>query len=150
MRNPFAILKPLLHVRRPSRMTDMPAMTDGFWLRKGYDALTFFGTIVTATKEAAQEMGRKGNELKTHEMIHLRQAQSTHDSWLCFYALYIWYYLRALPQNRHMRNAAYRLNPFEMEAYENMYDPDYANHEANGWRRYARMKPSERLRLLRK
>jgi hypothetical protein len=148
--HPLTIVSLLLRAVRPSRTNDMPAVALPFWIRKGYDGLTFFGHIITHSQEDAEAMNTRFDAFKNHEMIHLYQARSTHDSWLCFYALYIWYYLRALPQNRHMRNAAYRLNPFEMEAYENMYDPDYANHEANGWRRYARMKPSERLRLFRK
>ena len=151
MHNPFRILKLLLHIRRPSRIDDMPVVTDAFWLRKGYDALTFFGTIVTATNELALRMDRKKDFLKNHEMIHLRQAQSTHDSWLCFYSLYLWYYVRALPMNRHLRNAAYELNPFEMEAYKHMYDTNYLNQPQCGseWRKYAQMKPCERLRLQR-
>ena len=49
-----------------------------------------------------------------------------------------------------MHNAAYWLNPFEMEAYAHMYDEDYiekCSEGANGWRTYAKMKPSERLKI---
>ena len=49
-----------------------------------------------------------------------------------------------------MRNAAYYLNPFEMEAYEHMYEPDYlekCTNGAQGWRVYAKMKPSERRKM---
>ena len=49
-----------------------------------------------------------------------------------------------------MRNAAYYLNPFEIEAYKHMYDPNYVEkcrQGANEWRTYAKMKPSERLRI---
>ncbi len=80
-------------------------------------------------------------------MIHLRQAQSTGDSWVCFYCLYIWYYLRALPQNRHRRNAAYLINPFEIEAYRHMDEPDYLDRPATEWRKWAKMKPSERIKF---
>jgi hypothetical protein len=125
----------------------MPIFVDAFWLRRGYDALTFFGTIVTATAEEARRLSAKGSTIKNHEMIHLRQAQSCHDSWLLFYWLYGWYYLRALPMNRKLRNAAYRLNPFEMEAYAHMHDLHYTDHEVSEWRIYAKMKPSERLRI---
>ena len=127
---------------------DMPVVKNSFWLRPGYQALTFFGFIVTATQQDAEAMSDRASDLKRHEMIHLRQAQSTGDSWVRFYFLYIWYYLRALPQNRRMRNAAYIINPFEMEAYRHMHEPDYPDGPADEWRRWAKMKPRERLALL--
>ena len=174
MNNPFRILKYVLKMRRPSRVSDMEAVFDGFWLRPGYHALTFFGFIVCRTEETVslinqavtgrtQALGSDSTHqpadkladsfavMKNHEMIHLRQAQSCHNSWLLFYIRYMWYYLRALPQNRQMKNAAYLLNPFEMEAYAHQDDPDYLNDKANGtngWRDYARQSPSERLASL--
>lgn len=149
MKNPFSILRYLWGVRRPSRIIDMKVVCDSFWLGKGYTALTFFGTIIAATPEDVRAMSREGNTIKRHETIHLRQAQSTHDSWLLFYLLYGWYYLLALPQNRRLKNAAYRINPFELEAYENEYDRDYLDKckekGAIQWRVYARMTPKERV-----
>jgi len=151
MKNPLRLPLLMLRSRRPSRIKEMGVVCDDFWLRRGYDALTFFGTVVAATPEMAASMQGKRNRLKNHETIHLRQAQDTHDSWLCFYALYLWYYLKALPMNRRLKNAAYVLNPFELEAYRHMNDLDYTNDPRCGteWRRYARMKPRERLSLLR-
>lgn len=146
--NPLRLPLLMLKARRPSHVTDMPTMLDSFWLRKGYDALTFFGTIVTASDEMVRELSEHSNPLRRHEMIHLRQAQATHDSWFCFYLLYIYYYLQALPMNCKLRNAAYLLNPFELEAYGHMCDAGYLNHPACGqeWRRFARMTLAERLR----
>ena len=170
MRNPLRILKLLAKVRRPSRVDNMTAVLDGFWLRRNYQALTFFGFIVCRTEDVVRRLNEgvsqgevtpgkdKGADsqgyayavMKNHETIHLRQAQACHNSWLCFYLLYIWYYLRALPQNRQLKNAAYVLNPFEMEAYEHERDFDYLADKqggTNGWRDYARLSPRERLRL---
>ena len=76
---------------------NMPVVRNSFWLRKGYAALTFFGTVIASTKEDAKEFENKKSTLRNHEMIHLRQAQSTHDSWLLFYLLYIWYSIKLLP-----------------------------------------------------
>ena len=141
---------------RPSKVVDMPAVVNTFWLRKGYEGLTFFGHILAPTQELADRFNASSDvaadlqsaALKNHEMIHLRQAQSCGDSWLRFYLLYIWYWLRGLRMNRKMKHAAYLLNPFEMEAYDRMYDPDYlAKGEATEWRRYAKMSLSARLRL---
>ena len=144
-------LKPLVFIwraRKPSKMDNMPALRNTFWLRKGFAALTFFGTIITATKEEAERLNTSVNSIKVHEMIHLRQAQSLHDSWLLFYVRYLWYYLRGLPQNRRMRRAAYMTNPFELEAYRHMHDSHYleqCRNGANEWRLYAKMKPRQRL-----
>ena len=135
---------------RPSKVTDMPAVVNTFWLRKGYEGLTFFGQILTPTQELADRFNASFNALKNHEMIHLRQAQSCGDSWLRFYLLYIWYWLKALPANRKMKHAAYLLNPFEMEAYARMHDLDYLKGPATEWRRYAKMSLKDRLKLYRK
>ncbi len=147
MNNPLSIVGLLLKAKRPSRLSDMTARKDSFWLGKGYEALTFFGTVLTHTQAEADRMNSHYDTLKNHEMIHLYQARSTHDSWLCFYALYIWHSLRLLPYNRRIKNAAYRLNPFEMEAYEHMNDLSYTRQHpdgANGWRHYAKMSVEER------
>ena len=135
---------------RPSKVADMPAVVNTFWLRKGYEGLTFFGQILTPTQELADRFNASFNALKNHEMIHLRQAQACGDSWLRFYLLYIWYWLKALPANRKMKQAAYLLNPFEMEAYARMHDLDYLKGPATEWRRYAKMSLEDRLKLYRK
>ena len=151
MNNPLLIFPLMLKARRPSRLTDMPAVRNAFWLKKGYVALTFFGTVLTHSQEEAERINSHYDELKNHEMIHLHQARATHDSWLCFYALYLWYWLKGLPYNRRMKNAAYLLNPFEMEAYRHMYDMSYLQRlpegKADEWRRFAKMKMAERHRL---
>jgi hypothetical protein len=136
---------------RPSKITDMPAVVNTFWLRKGYEGLTFFGHILAPTQELADRFnGSADRALKNHEMIHLRQAQSCGDSWLRFYLLYIWYWLKGLRMNRKMKHAAYLLNPFEMEAYARMNDLDYLKGPATEWRKYAKMKLKDRLKLYQK
>ena len=136
---------------RPSKITDMPAVVNTFWLRKGYEGLTFFGHILAPTQELADRFnGSADRALKNHEMIHLRQAQSCGDSWLRFYLLYIWYWLKGLRMNRQMKHAAYLLNPFEMEAYARMNDLDYLKGPATEWRKYAKMKLKDRLKLYQK
>ena len=132
---------------RPSKVTDMPAVVNTFWLRKGYEGLTFFGHILTPSQELADRFNSGASSLKNHEMIHLRQAQSCGDSWLRFYLLYIWYWLKGLRMNRKMKHAAYLLNPFEMEAYARMYDFDYPKGPATEWRKYAKMSLKQRLQL---
>ena len=145
---------------RPSKVVDMPAVVNTFWLRKGYEGLTFFGHILAPTQELADRFNASSGvaadlqsaALKNHEMIHLRQAQSCGDSWLRFYILYIWYWLRTVcfggfAVRRQMKHAAYLLNPFEIEAYAHMHDLDYLKGPATEWRRYAKMPLKDRLKL---
>ena len=134
---------------KPSKITDMRATVSRLWCRKGYSAITLFGRIYTREQAMADSLNRRFDTLKNHEMIHLRQAQSTRNSWLLFYTLYIYYSLRALPYWRKKRNAAYYLNPFEMEAYRHMDDLHYLDDKPQGteeWRKYARMPLRERLK----
>ena len=154
--HPFRMLHILRFVwkaRRPSTVHDMPAIVDTFWIKSGYEALTFFGTILTHSKEEADAMNGRLTTLKNHEMIHLKQAQSTGDSWWRFYRLYLRYWLQGWRQRKRYHNAGYRLNPFEMEAYEHMYDLHYLDHCQRGaedWKRYARMTLEERDKLKRR
>ena len=80
----------------------MRAIARPWLIRKGYDGMTFFGRIITHSKEEAARINTShaskdtvSSIIKNHEMIHLYQARSTHDSWFCFYILYGWYWLLA-------------------------------------------------------
>ena len=149
----FRVVPMMWRAVRPSKVVDMPAVVNSFWLRKGFEGLAFFGHILTPSEETAK-LFKVSSAMKNHEMIHLRQAQATHDSWLCFYVMYAWYWLKGLPYNRRMKNAAYWLNPFEMEAYLHMYDLHYLERQPDGkaveWKRFAAMKMDERRAFLRK
>lgn len=149
--NPLTIFPLILHAERPSRIQDMHAIALPFWIRKGYDGLTFFGHIITHSQQDAEALNTHFDSMKNHEMIHLYQARSTHDSWIMFYWLYFIYWLRALCYCRHLRNAGYLLNPFEMEAYAHMYDLNYLSKKDEGcteWKHFAQLSLSERLSLL--
>ena len=142
------ILLMMLRAPRPSRQNDMKAVAMPRWIRKGYDGLTFFGTIITPTQQEAEAFNRRFSFLKNHEMIHLYQARSCHNSWLLFYLRYGWYWLLSSRYHKRLKNAGYLLNPFELEAYDRMYDLHYLDDKPQGtseWRRYARMPLSERL-----
>ena len=86
---------------RPSRVVDMPAVVNTFWLPKGYEGLTFFGHILAPSQDEADRFNNGYSTMKNHEMIHLRQAQACGDSWLRFYLLYIWYWPRLSEGSRH-------------------------------------------------
>ena len=141
----------MLRAPRPSRQNDMRAVAMPRWIKKGYDGLTFFGHIITHTEQDAEAFNERFGSIKNHEMIHLYQARACHDSWLLFYLRYGWYWLLASRYRKHLRNAGYRLNPFEMEAYANMHDLHYLDDKQSGtneWRRYARMPLIERIKLI--
>jgi hypothetical protein len=149
--SPLLIIPMMMRAVRPSRIKDMTAIALPFWIRKGYDGLTFFGHIITHSQEDAEAMNTRFDAFKNHEMIHLYQARSTHDSWLCFYARYFVFWLRACRYRKHLKNAGYLLNPFEMEAYAHMHDLDYLSDKPDGctgWKAYARLSLDERLDML--
>ncbi len=154
MNHPFRILLLLMKARRPSRIIDMPVLKEAFWLKKGYEALTFFGFILMRSTEEARRITEDSRmaPLKNHEMIHLRQAQACGDSWLCFYWKYFVFWIKARKARCQLKNAGYLLNPFEMEAYAHMYDLHYLERfpdgKATGWKRYAEMSLDERLLTL--
>jgi len=140
------ILLMMFRAQRPSRISDMPAIAKPRWIRKGYEGMTFFGHIITHCEQEAAAFNKCCSALKHHEMIHLYQARSTHDSWLCFYARYLYYWLLASRYCRRLRHAGYLLNPFELEAYAHMHDPAYPPSDgiAVEWKHYAQMPLSER------
>ena len=132
-------------------MVVMKAEYSKWWSRRGYMAITLFGHVITGSRELADELNGEMGPLMNHEMIHLRQAQSTGNSWWRFYLLYGWFSLAALRYCRKVKNSAYVLNPFEMEAYKYMYDMDYLkrnNGLATAWREYRKMTLNERLKVL--
>ena len=148
MATPLTIIPLMFRAKRPSRMKDMQAVSLPFWIRKGYEGMTFFGHIITHSKAEAERFNNRHDALKNHEMIHLYQARSTHDSWMCFYWKYFLFWLKARRYHKHLRNAGYLLNPFEMEAYEHMHDLDYLADKENGatgWRHYAEMSLEKRF-----
>ena len=143
----------MLRATRPCSLDDMKAVAKPRWIRKGYDGLTFFGHIITHTQQEAEAFNQRSDSFKNHEMIHLYQARTCCNSWFVFYVRYGWYWLMACRYRKKLKNAGYLLNPFEMEAYANMHNLHYLDdkpHGAAGWRRYAAMPLSERLKAYEK
>ena len=79
----FQIVPIMWRAVRPSRIADMPAVVNTFWLRKGYEGLTFFGQILTPTQQEADRFNagasadRMSAAMKNHEMIHLGVVRQT-------------------------------------------------------------------------
>lgn len=142
-------------VRRPDKYSCITVRASRFLPPKGYFAITFFGRILIHRRNfglwEAQKTTRSGQILLHHEWIHVKQAVSTHNSWLCYYLRYIYFYLKNRPL-RYGSQFAYYANPFEMEAYAHENDLDYARTEpAEGWRGYAKLTVGEKYdRFLKK
>ena len=134
--------------RRPKSCKDMEVRESRLLPPKGYDAITFFG-LVLMRKPQYEEWSRNATskqyrQLCSHEMIHQRQAVSLHNSWLCYYVRYAYYYLRNRPL-RYGHMFAYLANPFEMEAYLFEADTSYASKSQDGtdnWRKLASYPPA--------
>lgn len=117
-----------------------------------YFAMTFFGYMFI--KKKSRDLWNwkiKTGQAKidmNHEMIHVKQAQSTGDSWLRFYLEYIFQWLRNNPFLG--LKFAYRMNPFEMEAYAKQTDLYYVKDNPQGcvmWRMFKKLSVTMKRKL---
>ena len=112
---------------KPSKIQSIKAKIS--WLLPSkINALTWKG-IAYCTDEKNVKLINKTDKidsrLKSHETIHLRQAQSTKDSWFLFYVRYIWEWICNLPLIFVDVCAPYAFMPMEIEAYLNQDNWDY-------------------------
>ena len=91
-----------------------------WFLLPGFSALTWKGYAYCKTQKEADKINstdKIDSRLESHETIHIRQAESTHDSWFLFYTRYVWAYICNLPLIFINVYAPYKFMPFEIEAY---------------------------------
>ena len=119
----------------------------------GYLAMTFFGKmwIRKSNKQKWQNYVKSGksNIVLNHELIHVKQSISTNKSWWKFYLLYIWEWFKANPLFNGFK-FAYKMNPFELEAYANENDLDYNIVNKNGaiqWKQFKTISIKQRKQL---
>ena len=119
----------------------------------GYLAMTFFGKmwIRKSNKQKWQNYIKwgKSNIVLNHELIHVKQSISTNNSWWKFYLLYIWEWFKANPLFNGFK-FAYKMNPFELEAYANENDLDYNIANKNGaiqWKQFKTISIKQRKQL---
>ena len=86
---------------------------------KNYLAMTWCGKIITRYPDKIDQ------QTKTHETIHLRQAQQ-YTNWISFYAVYLYEWIKGNPIVKPF-NSAYYTIPFEVEAYANEDKPQYTD-----------------------
>ena len=53
----FRVVPIMWRAVRPSKVQDMPAVVNSFWMRKGFEGLTFFGHILTPSQAEADLFG---------------------------------------------------------------------------------------------
>lgn len=87
---------------------------------KGYKYMMWCGKIIYRLDDESPELSIRS---KTHETIHLKQAQ-VKGSWIKYYWRYVCEWIKGNPIV-HPASSAYYTIPFEMEAYANEDNPDY-------------------------
>jgi hypothetical protein len=106
-------------------------------------ALTWKGYVYCHSREDADEINKSDkidSQLESHETIHVRQAESTHDSWFLFYLRYVWEWICNLPLIFVKFHAAYKFMPFEIEAYLNQDNWGYCmNGAAHQWKEFEKL-----------
>lgn len=122
-------------------------------LPSSFAAITLFGVVYSNRKSTVEMINKSDlfdSSTEVHEMIHVKQACSTKDSWLLFYLTYICEWLFNLPLIFVNVMAPYKFMPMELDAYGNQNDPIYAmGVECNMWRRYKKISLKERFKLSR-
>lgn len=137
-------------MKKPKEIVSIEIKWNNFIPFAGYLAITFFGKmwIRNSNKSRWERYIKNGQAdvATNHEMIHVKQAVSTNNSWWKFYFLYIWYWLKANPLFNGF-TFAYKMNPFEMEAYTNESDLFYNSTHSTGatrWELYNQLSIKQR------
>jgi hypothetical protein len=114
---------------RPNKIKTVKAKK-ALFLLPNYKALTWKGIVYCAKKEDVESINKTNeidSDLKSHETIHVRQAESMNNSWFRFYIRYIWDWLKNFTLIFVNIHAAYKFIATEMEAYLNQEDYSYVN-----------------------
>lgn len=117
---------------KPSKFNVIKAKKAWFLL-PNFSALMWKGYAYCKRQSDADKINATDivdSQLKSHETIHIRQAESTHNCWFTYYIRYIWEWICNLPLIFIDVNAPYKFTPMEMEAYLNQDDWDYCQHGA--------------------
>lgn len=86
----------------------------------GYSAINLCGVIFTRkSKKEVEKLleTERGKIWINHEHIHTLQKKATCNSWICFYAVYLYYFFKMWPFYTTNWSIAYRTIPYEYEAY---------------------------------
>jgi hypothetical protein len=135
---------------KPSKINVLKAKK-ALFLFSGYRALTWKGIAYCKDKSDIQlinSMDSITSNFEAHEMTHVKQAESTHDSWFCFYALYLWQWILNFPLFIYGKPMPYYFIPFELEAMNNEINWKYSTNGAvYQWKKFKKLTLKEKLKL---
>lgn len=138
-------------MKKPSKIKSITGKVMPGLMGKRFAAITLFGVVYTkkqATADVINSTDGLDSVLETHEMIHVKQAVSTRNSWFLFYMHYIFEWLYNLPLIFVNGYAPYKFMPLEIEAYRNEYNTDHALQEkCEDWRKYRKLGIRTRFEL---
>lgn len=137
-------------MKRPSKIKTVKAKYTKL-LPPYFAGITLFGTVYTNSKKLKTQTNASdeiNSNFKSHETIHVRQAQGTHDSWLLFYIIYIWQWICNLPLIFIDLHAPYKFIPIELEAFHNERDWTYVDKgAAYEWKEFNKLTLKEKYKL---
>lgn len=113
---------------KPSKVKTLTAKKT-WLLLPSFKGITWMGVVYCRVQKYIDEINRSNDidsNFKSHEMIHVKQAQSMKDSWFRFYCNYVFQYIKNFPLITVDLHAPYRLIPTEIEAYLNQDNWKYA------------------------
>lgn len=140
-------------MKKPKNTTKIIAKINKFLCPSGFSAITLFGVIYVRSEASLAKINKTDgidSLLENHEMIHVKQAISTHNSWFLFYLLYIWQWLMNLPMIFINLYAPYKFIAFELEAYANEANVGYQKEIVDGanlWREFNKLTIFEKWKL---
>ena len=117
---------------KPSKINVLKAKK-ALFLFSGFRALTWKGIAYCKKESDIQLINAQdtiNSNFEAHEMTHVKQAESTHNSWFCFYALYLWHWIINFPLFIYGKFMPYYFIPFELEAMNNETDWKYPTNGA--------------------
>lgn len=127
---------------RPSKIKTIKAKRTKLLL-PSFNAITWMGTIYCKKQTDVNSINASeeiDSQLKSHEAIHIRQAQSMKDSWFIFYLRYVWDWICNIPLIFINVHAPYKFIATEIEAYLNQNDFTYStNGPVYQWKKFEKL-----------
>lgn len=136
-------------MKKPSKIKCVSAKKTWF-LFSNFSAITLFGVVYCKSQQKADEINKSENidsQLESHETIHVRQAESTKDSWLLYYLKYIWQWIKNFPLIFINLYAPYEFIAFELEAYRYQGKFSYCLEKCENWKKYNNLKLKQKREL---